>query len=78
MATMWTLIEMCIMDARRAEDLTRDIAARRELRLDPDTALAGFSLWPGTAARRVRRVEPSGERRRLVHPAGRAQAQDAA
>ena len=45
MATMWTLIEVCIADARRAEDLTSDLTARRELRLDPDSALAGFSLW---------------------------------
>ena len=47
MATMWTLIEMCIADAHRAEELTHDLTARRELRLDADSALAGFSLWGG-------------------------------
>jgi hypothetical protein len=78
MATMWTLIEMCIADARRAEDLTHDLAARRELRLDADTALAGFSLWPGRTARGVRVVERRGDRRRLVLQQGRAEAQDAA
>ena len=78
MATMWTLIEVCIADAARAEELIRDLAARRELRIDPDTALAGFSLWPGRAARDLRRVESHGERRRLVDPAGQVEEQDAA
>jgi len=48
MSTMWTLIETCFADARRAEDLTRDLTARRELRLDADSALSGFALWGGT------------------------------
>jgi hypothetical protein len=52
MATMWGLIEMCLADARRADDLVADLAARRELRLDPDTALAGFALWGGRRAMR--------------------------
>jgi hypothetical protein len=78
MATIWTLIEMCIADAHRAEDLTRDLVARRELRLDADSALAGFALWPGRTARGVRVAERRGDRRRLVHQQGRAEAQDAA
>ena len=78
MATMWGLIEMCFADAQRAEELVADLTARREVRLDPDTALAGFALWPGRAARGVRQAERRGDRRPLVHPAGRTEAQDAA
>ena len=78
MATMWGLIEMCFADARRADELVADLASRREVRLDPDSALAGFALWPGRAARGVRQAERGGDRRRLVHQAGRAEAQDAA
>jgi hypothetical protein len=78
MATMWTLIEMCIADARLAEDLTRDLTARRELRLDPDAALAGFSLGLGTRARGMRKVGSDGERRGLVAQARQDEEQDAA
>jgi hypothetical protein len=78
MATMWRLIEMCIADARLAEDLTRDLAARRELRLDPNAALAGFSLRLGTTARDLRKVGSDGERRGLVAPARQDEEQDAA
>jgi hypothetical protein len=78
MATMWGLIQVSLADAARAEELIHDLAARRELRIDPEAALAGFSLWPGRAARDVGRVERREERRRLVHPARRAETQDAA
>ncbi len=44
MSTIWTLIDVCLSDARRAEELVSSSAARRELRLHPDSALAQFSL----------------------------------
>ena len=78
MATMWTLIETCVMDADRAEALIHDLAAQRERRLDPETALAGFALWRGRKSRAVRTVDADGERGRLVRPARTAEAQDAA
>ena len=64
MSTMWALIEVCFADARKAEDVLRDFSARRELHLDPDTALAGFVLWTGRlpareTARKVLTPRPS-------------------
>ena len=44
MATTWELLTICIDDAVRAEDLVRELAFRRELRLDPKKALAAFEL----------------------------------
>jgi hypothetical protein len=35
---------ICIDDAVRAEDLVRELAFRRELRLDPQKALSAFEL----------------------------------
>jgi hypothetical protein len=44
MATTWELLTICIDDAVRAEDLARELAFRRELRLDPNKALSAFEL----------------------------------
>jgi hypothetical protein len=44
MATTWEMIAVCIEDAARAEDLVRELAFRRELRIDPQRALAAFEL----------------------------------
>jgi hypothetical protein len=44
MTTTWEMIAVCIEDAARAEDLVRELAFRRELRLDPQSALAAFEL----------------------------------
>ena len=44
MATTWELLAICLDDAVRAEDLVRELAFRRELRLDPQNALAAFEL----------------------------------
>jgi hypothetical protein len=44
MATTWELMAVCIEDAVRAEDLVRELAFRRELRIDPQRALAAFEL----------------------------------
>jgi hypothetical protein len=44
MATTWELMVVCIDDAVRAEDLVRELAFRRELRLDPQKALSAFEL----------------------------------
>ncbi len=47
MSTTWELIESCFADARTAEALVHERSARRELRLDPERALAAFRLWKG-------------------------------
>ncbi|HKY52558.1 MAG TPA: hypothetical protein VJP45_14980 [Candidatus Limnocylindria bacterium] len=44
MATTWELLAVCLDDAVRAEDLVRELAFRRQLRLDPQKALAAFEL----------------------------------
>ncbi|HJW47864.1 MAG TPA: hypothetical protein VJ726_00445 [Candidatus Limnocylindria bacterium] len=44
MSSTWELMVICIEDATRAEDLARELAFRRELRLDPQKALAAFEL----------------------------------
>jgi hypothetical protein len=44
MATTWEMIAVCIQDAVRAEDLMKELAFRRELRLDPQKALSAFEL----------------------------------
>ncbi|MGH2492332.1 MAG: hypothetical protein ACRDF9_12565 [Candidatus Limnocylindria bacterium] len=44
MATTWEIMAICIEDAVRAEDLVRELAFRRELRLDPQKALSAFEL----------------------------------
>ena len=44
MATTWEMIAVCIEDAVRAEDLVRELAFRRELRLDPQKALSAFEI----------------------------------
>jgi hypothetical protein len=44
MATTWEIMAVCIEDAVRAEDLVRELAFRRELRLDPQKALSAFEL----------------------------------
>jgi hypothetical protein len=44
MSSTWELMVVCIEDAARAEDLTKQLAFRRELRLDPQTALSAFEL----------------------------------
>jgi len=42
MATTWEMVAICMEDAVRAEDLVRELAFRRELRIDPQRALAAF------------------------------------
>lgn len=44
MATTWETIAVSIEDAVRAEDLVKELAFRRELRLDPQKALSTFVL----------------------------------
>jgi hypothetical protein len=44
LATTWELMAVCIEDAARAEDLVSELAFRRELRFDPQNALAAFEL----------------------------------
>jgi hypothetical protein len=44
MSSTWELMVVCIDDAARAEDLLRELAFRRELRLDPQKALSAFEL----------------------------------
>ena len=44
MSSTWELMAVCMEDAARAEDLVRELAFRRELRLDPQKALAAFEL----------------------------------
>jgi len=44
MSSTWELMVVCIEDAARAEDLMRQLAFRRELRLDPQKALSAFEL----------------------------------
>jgi hypothetical protein len=44
MSSTWELMAVCIEDAARAEDLVREVAFRRELRLDPQKALSAFEL----------------------------------
>lgn len=56
MSTIGTLIEVCFSDARRAQDLVADVAARRQLRLRPDAALAEFGL--GRPIERPRSTRP--------------------
>jgi hypothetical protein len=52
MATTWELLAVCLDDAVRAEDLVRELAFRRELRLDPQKALAAFELRAKPARQR--------------------------
>jgi hypothetical protein len=57
MSTMWALIEVCFADARKAEDMLGKLSARRELRLDPENALAAFVLWKGPlSTARLRKI----------------------
>jgi hypothetical protein len=59
MSTVWTLIEAVFADARKAEDLLRDVERRRDFALDPERALAGFVVRKGQLATvKVRTVEP--------------------
>jgi hypothetical protein len=44
MATTWEMIAICMEDAVRAEVLTKELAFRRELRIDPQKALSVFEL----------------------------------
>ena len=53
MSITWELVKTSIADAQRAEELVHELAFRRELRLDPDRALAGFALWRRPSARPV-------------------------
>lgn len=68
MSTTWELIESCFADARTAEALVRERAARRELRLDPESALAAFVLWKGPR-RAVSRTRHTRPRRSRVYAA---------
>ena len=57
MSTTWELMKACLADAAKAEQLVRDLAFRKELKVDRETALAAFVLWrqpaPAAAQRRV-------------------------
>jgi hypothetical protein len=44
MSSTWELMAVCTRDAALAEDLVRELAFRRELRLDPQKALSAFEL----------------------------------
>ena len=44
---MWTLIQRCLSDASKAEDLDLRGGFRRAFRIDPDAALAAFELARG-------------------------------
>jgi len=44
MATTWEMIAICMEDAVRAEDLVKELAFRREPRIDPQKALSAFEL----------------------------------
>lgn len=44
MSNTWELMAVCTRDAARAEEMVREIAFRRELRLDPQKALSAFEL----------------------------------
>ena len=44
MSSTWELMVVCIEDASRAEDLVRELAFRRELRIDTQKALSAFEL----------------------------------
>ncbi len=69
MSTMWALIEVCFADARKAEELLGELSARRELRLDPENALAAFVVWKGplSTARLRKAITP--RRSRALAPA---------
>ena len=59
MSTVWTLIEAVFADARRAEELLRNVERRRDLELDPERALSGFMVRKGVLATvKVQAVEP--------------------
>jgi len=45
MSTTWELVGICFADANRAEELVRELAFRKELRVEPEKALAAFTLW---------------------------------
>ena len=45
MSAIWTFIEVCFGDARKAEELVATSGARRELRVRSEAALARFDLW---------------------------------
>jgi hypothetical protein len=44
MATTWEMIAICMEDAVRAEDLVKELAFRRELRIEAQKALSAFEL----------------------------------
>jgi hypothetical protein len=53
MATTWELVGICFADAGKAEELVRELAFRKELRVDPEKALAAFVLWRRPEAKTV-------------------------
>jgi hypothetical protein len=57
MSRIWTLIEVCLSDARKAQDLVSDASARRQLRLRPEAALARFAL--GNPVQQARATRPT-------------------
>ena len=65
MSITWELVKTSIADAQRADELVHQLAFRRELRIDPEKALAAFALWRRPAARPVE-VRQSLVDRRLV------------
>lgn len=51
MTTTLELMAICMKDAARAEDLVREVAFRRQLRLDTQKALSAFELGPARPTR---------------------------
>ncbi len=63
MSTTWELVGICFADANRAEELVRELAFRKELRVEPEKALAAFTLWRRPALVAAPRTEAVTSRR---------------
>ena len=57
MSSTWELVGICFADANRAEELVRQLAFRKELRVEPEKALAAFALWRRPAVVAAPRAE---------------------
>jgi hypothetical protein len=63
MSSTWELVGICLADANRAEELVHELAFRKELRVEPEKALAAFTLWRGPAHVAAPRSEAATSRR---------------
>jgi hypothetical protein len=63
MSSTWELVGICFADANRAEELVHELAFRRELRVEPEKALAAFALWRRPALGAAPRSEAVASRR---------------